>query len=248
MISDASSDSPLLVLNAAEERLQVVLGYGSELLCAREQRAPARGITLLPEGIQQCLQESGLQVSDLAGIACVRGPGAFTGLRVSLSIALGLSQGADLPTCGIDYLPLIAEVPCRTVSSELWVMTHARINTVNVQGFTFQSGQGVKGLNEPASLFLEQAGQLLQERPGPICLVGSGLRRNMDYWRRCLPQASFLDQIWDKPSASTLLWLASRESFYRQAIQPLYLRPSEAQVNLSRFAAWRGVYPPVAGE
>ncbi|MCF8085491.1 MAG: tRNA (adenosine(37)-N6)-threonylcarbamoyltransferase complex dimerization subunit type 1 TsaB [Desulfohalobiaceae bacterium] len=243
MTSSASSDEIILALNAAEDRLQAVLGKAGELFCSREVSAPSRGITLLPRAVQQCLEEAGPGAKDIDRIACVRGPGAFTGLRIALSYALGLARSLGLPQCGLDYLPLIAEVPARTVPGELWVMTRARINTVYLQGFIAEPEHGVRAVSDPAALFLEQAARILESRGAPLHLVGSGLRENQDYLVRHLSRARFLDRIWDKPCPDTLLAAASRGTYTRDPIEPSYMRPSDAEADLPRIAAQRGVDP-----
>jgi tRNA threonylcarbamoyl adenosine modification protein YeaZ len=243
MISSGSSVETVLALNAAEDRLQAVLGKGGDLLCSREVRAPSRGITLLPRAVQQCLEEAGLGVRDLDGIACVRGPGAFTGLRIALAYAFGLARSRGLLLCGLDYLPLVAELPARTVPGELWVLTRARINTVYLQGFAFDPQCGVHAVSDPAALFLGRAVRVLESRDAPPYLVGSGLRENRNYLAECLPRARFLDRIWDKPCPDTLFAAANQGTYTRDPIEPSYMRPSDAEADLPRIAAQRGVDP-----
>jgi tRNA threonylcarbamoyladenosine biosynthesis protein TsaB len=240
MTSSGSSVETVLVLNAAEERLQAVLGRAGELLVSREMRAPGKGITLLPRAVQQCLEDAELTSADLDGIACVRGPGAFTGLRIALSYALGLSRSQDLPLCGLDYLPLLAEVSARVAPGELWVLTRARMNTVYMQGFVADAEKGVCPISDPAALFVDQ---VREDREGPLYLVGTGVRENGDFLARHLPGAGFLDRIWDKPSPDLLLRAATRGSFSRSSIEPSYMRPSDAEADLPRIAAHRGVDP-----
>ena len=243
MTSSGSSVEIVLVLNAAEERLQAVLGRSGELLCSREIRAPSRGITLLPRAVQQCLSDADLTAGDLDGIACVRGPGAFTGLRIALSYAYGLAWSLNLPLCGLDYLPLVAEVPARTVPGELWVMTRARTNTVYLQGFVSEPETGVRPVSEPEALFLDQAEGILEERGAPVYLVGSGARQNRERLARDLSRVRFLDRIWDKPCPDTLLAAAGTGSYSFDPIEPSYMRPSDAEADLPRIAAERGVDP-----
>lgn len=47
-------------------------------------------------------------LKDLTAIAVVRGPGSFTGVRVGLSAAKGLSEAAGVPLLGVSRLALLA--------------------------------------------------------------------------------------------------------------------------------------------
>jgi tRNA threonylcarbamoyladenosine biosynthesis protein TsaB len=52
--------------------------------------------------IAECLDQAGLRVSDLNGVAVATGPGSFTGLRVGLAVAQGLALACNIPALGID--------------------------------------------------------------------------------------------------------------------------------------------------
>jgi len=73
-----------LVMAGAEERLQLVLGQpgpdGLSLLASRQWTVPGQSVRFLMPGLKSVLDEFGLEPSVLERIACVRGPGSFTGL------------------------------------------------------------------------------------------------------------------------------------------------------------------------
>jgi len=57
----------------------------------------------------ELLAEAGIELTDLAGIAFGRGPGSFTGLRVSAAVAQGLSTVSGLPALPVSSLLCIGE-------------------------------------------------------------------------------------------------------------------------------------------
>lgn len=63
--------------------------------------------TLLPLA-EELLQRNGCAAGQLDLIAVARGPGSFTGIRIGVAAAKGLSWGADKPCCGVSTLEAMA--------------------------------------------------------------------------------------------------------------------------------------------
>ena len=61
---------------------------------------------LLP-AISELMRSSGTDGRDLAGIGVSRGPGSYTGLRIGIATALGLSAGWKVPVKGVSTLRVI---------------------------------------------------------------------------------------------------------------------------------------------
>lgn len=58
--------------------------------------------------LQALMQQGSARPDDLEAIAAGRGPGSFTGLRVGLSLAAGISYARHLPLYLLDSLPILA--------------------------------------------------------------------------------------------------------------------------------------------
>ena len=76
-----------LIMNAAEGRIQIALAQEETLLCAQEWSAPSKGTELLTPVLADMLGRLGLRPASVDRIACVAGPGSFTGLRLVLTTA-----------------------------------------------------------------------------------------------------------------------------------------------------------------
>jgi tRNA threonylcarbamoyladenosine biosynthesis protein TsaB len=89
--------------------------------------------------LDDVLEESGLGLRDLQGIAVSIGPGSFTGLRIGLSVVKGLHMAAGIPVVAVPTLTALA----RSCVSEakaagadnVMAVLDARRGEVYVQGF-----------------------------------------------------------------------------------------------------------------
>jgi len=235
-MNSTNAKNAILAVNGAEASLQLVIGHNQTVLLAQEIYAPGQAMKYLAPILQQALDLLNLKFSDLKGLAYVRGPGSFTGLRLVLAHIFGLARGCNLPVAALDYLPLLAQGPGPLLTGELWVVTHSRRNQVYAQGFEVPE---VKAISEPKALSLARLEKILNMRPKKVYLLGSGVRKN-----QVLQQNNsweILPSFWDKPLPDILLAKGGQAKFTKEMIPPLYLRPSDAEENLANIAQSRGV-------
>jgi hypothetical protein len=80
-------------------------------------------------------------------------------------------------------------------------------------------------------------------------LMGTGLRKNPAFFAdlaEAEPGYALLDAAFDNPAPELLLAAADRAAFSAQSIEPIYVRPSDAEANLDQIAAKRGLDPAEA--
>lgn len=98
----------LLSLETSTEYCSVALWLNGQLHERTELAGQRHSLMLIPM-VDALLDEAGLKLEDLDGIAFGAGPGSFTGVRIACSAAQGLALGADKPVIGICTLQALAE-------------------------------------------------------------------------------------------------------------------------------------------
>ena len=98
---------PLLVLDTGSPLVSVAVGREGRVVAERSVelgRSSARLLDMMAE----VLEEAGLKPADLGGIAVLRGPGSFTGVRIGLATILGMHQALGVPATGLSTLQALA--------------------------------------------------------------------------------------------------------------------------------------------
>ena len=239
-----------LVLNAAEGRLQIVLADGWELLCAQDWAAPGRGTELLAPALERMFAGLRLRCSALGRIACVRGPGSFTGVRLVLSTAAALARASGALLAGLDYMQALA-LGTRVVWEDaalqrIWVLQHARRDVALAQVFAPGRDETLPcAVSELELLTPEHCLQRMREqalRGMRLWALGSALARHAAFAK--LPKlARYVPARFPQPLPEDLLLLARHAEYGRRDIEALYVRPCDAVENLDGIAARRGEDP-----
>eukprot|EP00831_Metopus_contortus_P026101 TRINITY_DN22297_c0_g2_i2.p1 TRINITY_DN22297_c0_g2~~TRINITY_DN22297_c0_g2_i2.p1 ORF type:complete len:703 (-),score=168.74 TRINITY_DN22297_c0_g2_i2:508-2616(-) len=240
----------LLAMGGAEERLQLVLGQpgpnGYFLLTSRQWNVPGQSVRFLVPGLKKALDDFGVGMDVIEKIACVRGPGSFTGLRLVLAAAEGIRAGLDLPLAGLDYLPLLASGPAALLHGTLHVLTYARRGLVYLQSFDCPSGTELTPL---ASLSLQEAADRMTGLAANASLMGTGVRKNLSFFNNLVestPGYTLLNEAFDNPAPEVLLAAAASADFAHAPVEPVYVRRTDAEDNLDEIAAKRGLDPEAA--
>lgn len=97
----------LLAIETSTEACSVALIHGDEVV-ARSELAPRRHAELVLPMADALLAEAGLGRHALDVIAVGRGPGAFTGVRLGISLAQGMALALDVPVVTVSSLAALA--------------------------------------------------------------------------------------------------------------------------------------------
>lgn len=126
--------------------------------------------------IDQILREVGLKVNDLQHVAVSAGPGSFTGIRIGLSTALGLTAGLKMPISRVSALEAMAgSMQC---DDEIIVALPVGRNSVCKQSFRRRGGV-ITAESMPETLPGEIFTAMVGQRPGAVYLVHRALKEEV---------------------------------------------------------------------
>ena len=96
----ASSDTAILAFDTSAAHCAAALLLGDEVFTSVEEMGRGQAERLMPL-IEDLLESRGKTLSDISRIGVGVGPGNFTGIRISVSLARGLALGLGVPAIGV---------------------------------------------------------------------------------------------------------------------------------------------------
>jgi len=136
----------LLAIETSTEACSVALIHGDEVI-ARSEIAPRRHAELVLPMADALLAEAGLGRHALDVIAVGRGPGAFTGVRLGISLAQGMALALDVPVVTVSSLAALAlEAP--EDDAAILAVIDARMGEIYAASYRRDDNGGLVSLDE----------------------------------------------------------------------------------------------------
>ncbi len=229
---------PVLGLETGSPQASLAICSHGSLLAVDRPARRAHGESVVG-AIDQMLHRCGLTVGKLAAIAIGIGPGSFTGLRIALSYAKGVALATGCAIVGVPSLDAMAlcalELPDLAPQATICPILDARKG--EVYAALYRRVQN--GLEKICDEFLAQPQALARQLMGGETIVfpGDGAAAWSDALRdlgggegvklaaasATLPPAAMI-------SALGAVRMACGQPDAAGGLQPLYVRPSEAEL------------------
>lgn len=218
----------ILAFDTAFDACSVAAGRGlrslsPSIMAFSESMTTGHAERLMPM-VAEVLAEVGMDIGQLDRIAVSRGPGTFTGTRITIAAARALALYAGTPVVSISTLQLMAmnRAANASGSGEVAIATDARRGEVYFERFDPHS---LVSLGPPEVLSCADAAARLGS--GRSVIAGSGgeavAKAARAIGRNALATAADLT-----PDAFDLLFAAMELNDFN-TVQPLYLRPPDAK-------------------
>ena len=221
----------ILNIETSTSVCSVALGSDGQIVDHHENYDGLTHATLLSQFIKDALDTAARRELNLDAIAVSIGPGSYTGLRIGLSQAKGLSFGLDLPLIGVNTLQLLTVTAMFKEFFEDDVLFVPMIDARRMEVYTAVYNSALEAVVEPCPMILDENAfaDLLEKHR--LVLIGNGSDKAQSVIKHS--NAQFMPDI--KPVAVDMLAL-SEKAFREQHFidvaysTPLYLKDFQATV------------------
>jgi len=217
-----------------------VVAAGEKVLCSRQiERMHGQAEVLLPM-VDAAMREAGLLASALDLIATTVGPGSFTGIRVGLAAARGISLATGAPLIGVTgFEAVVSSFEPSTVDPRarfLLIALESRREELYVQ--LFESGGGALG--GPVAVLPGALREAVERSVGeaPLIVAGDASHRAASALDRRPPNTTVIKDSTSVAGGVARVALRQwRLSGQGNEPRPLYLRPPDVTLSSGRARA-----------
>ena len=223
----------ILGITTATQQVGCAIGGHEGVLASVHSARGKRHAENLAPSIDFVRRQARVELSDISAIAVDVGPGLFTGLRVGIAASKAMAHALRVPMIGISSLDLLAW-PVRHTVREIVAVVDARRGEVFHARYRPTPG-GIQRVAGPSVSTPDELRADLEATDADYLLVGDGALRYATEWDDMV-RSEVAEQYLAHPNASSLVQLAHaraiREDFVQPwQLEPLYLRPPDAEIN-----------------
>ncbi len=182
---------------------------GDDVIAARyENMVKGQAEALMPF-IESTLQEAGITLGDLTQIAVGTGPGNFTGIRIAVSAARGLSLSLGIPATGVTLFDAL------TIASPLPIL--ATLQATRQEVYVCELHESWR--SEPRQMAIED---IQAPRADDCVCIGHRSHEVADHLGLTAQPAPYA------PASAIARYVAALDSLPDARPTPYYLRPADA--------------------
>jgi tRNA threonylcarbamoyladenosine biosynthesis protein TsaB len=207
----------------------------ARVLCDLRVDVPASHAPRLLTLIHQALRLTSAPLNSIDLFAASQGPGSFTGLRIGIATLMGLGHALQRDVVGIDSLEALA-MKAWSAPFQVGALLDARKG--EVFGALFRAT--VSGPRRVTPNLVMSPEAFCAKITEPTLLLGTGVEVYRGVWERHLGNLAIFAPPWlSMPCSVEVGALAFNQASIghggpRAALSPIYVRPSEAEINWSR--------------
>ena len=222
----------ILALETSAKAVSAAVVENGKVLCSGYQDTGLTHSRTLMPIVEHILKNADLTMADMDAIAVAAGPGSFTGIRIGVSAAKGLAFAVAKPAIGVSTLAAMARNVAFAAGLVICAMDARRSQIYNA---VFEAKDGhLTRLTEDRAIALADLAEEMKADPRPKTIVGDGARLCFDFLQnanvpcRLAPPHLVMQNAMSVALEAESL-AAEGALTDAQELQPVYLRPAQAE-------------------
>jgi tRNA threonylcarbamoyladenosine biosynthesis protein TsaB len=217
----------ILHIETATSLCGVALSKNGECIATKSNQEGLNHAEKLHVFIEDILKEQQLKPSDLSAISVSAGPGSYTGLRIGLSAAKGLTYALNIPLLTLSTLQILAAVVKVKYDFNENVILCPMLDARRMEIYTALFNEKLELLKEPSAEIVDENWVKLFPKESPIYFFGDGMNK-CNTLLSSLPNALFCEDIFPLPQFACKLgynkYLSKKFADVAYS-EPEYLKP-----------------------
>lgn len=223
----------ILAIETAGNKSSVAICENNKIQAATFSAETSRSAENIIKIIDWVLQESNSSLEEVNYLACSRGPGSFTGIRIALATMLGINIACNIPTITVNNLELIRHRITTQISNHDFYITI--INAHRGQTYLAIYDNYLQEISTPQICSNEEIIPMILKftTEGKVAIAGSGLS---NFFTKLQNQNNItILPRFPNPDARIVCQEAFRQLHSNAdsiitELKPLYIRPPDAKV------------------
>jgi len=166
--------SLILMIDTAQETAFVSISKNGEPIGCIQNDIQKEHAAFLHVAIQDLLKSCAVELKDIDAISVTKGPGSYTGIRVGMSSAIGLSYALNKPIIHICSLQLLAHAAKNKIVDSTQVLFCPMIDARRMEVFTGLFDEMLESKLEPSAMIIDENFMDDFLKNQSICFIGSG--------------------------------------------------------------------------
>ncbi|MBE6995247.1 MAG: tRNA (adenosine(37)-N6)-threonylcarbamoyltransferase complex dimerization subunit type 1 TsaB [Ruminococcaceae bacterium] len=224
----------ILALETSAKAVSAAVTEDGKVLCSGYQDTGLTHSRTLMPIVEHLLKNTELSAADMDAIAVAAGPGSFTGIRIGIAAAKGLAFAADKPCIGVSTPAAMARNVAFCDGLIICAMD-ARRNQIYNALFEAKNGTLTR-LTPDRAIALTELAEELRADSRPKTIVGDGAKLCLQYLEdaaipcRLAPPHLLMQSAAGVALEAEALLAAGVTPVSAQALEPVYLRPAQADL------------------
>ena len=238
MLTKDNGQSICLAVETSGRTGSIALGRGSSLIAEHSFTGMMRHSAELFASVKKLFHEAKIPITELKKVFITIGPGSFTGLRISLTLAKMMNLANETKIIPISTMNVIAANTLPLYNTEKPIKRLATVLDAKRKQFYIavfeKNGSQLEKIHDDCLMNAKDFIEKFSDPDNPIILLGEGLLYYKDSFIN--EGIELLDEKYWYPKAAKLYEIGSKTDNFANAatLQPLYLRQPEAMENLKK--------------